>query len=72
MKIAANCVVHRVSVFFLFAASILLLVTIISAPVWNNVGLLKVHLNNGTQAHHNSTVSFGIFGYCILNAGPQE
>jgi hypothetical protein len=50
----------------LFTASILLLVTTISAPIWNHVGLLRVHLNNGTLAHHNSTISFGTFGHCIL------
>ena len=61
-----------IGVFFLFAASILLLVTTISAPVWNHVGLLRVHLNNGTRVHHNSTISFGTFGWCVLNAGPQE
>jgi hypothetical protein len=65
-------ILSRVGVFFLFTASILLLVTTISAPVWNQVGLLNVHINNGTQAHHNSTATFGTFGYCILNAGPQE
>lgn len=58
--------------FRLFAASILLLVTTISAPIWNDVAFLKVHLNKGTQAHHNSTISFGTFGYCILKAGPPQ
>ena len=62
----------RIGVFLLFTASILLLVTTISAPIWNHVALLNVHLNNGTNAHHNSTISFGTFGYCILRAGPQE
>jgi hypothetical protein len=68
----SNLHYDRVGVFLLFTASILLLVTTISAPIWDHVGLLRVHLNNGTQAHHNSTISFGTFGYCILNAGLQE
>ena len=62
----------RIGVFLLFTASILLLVTTISAPIWSHVALLNVHLNNGTKAHHNSTISFGPFGYCIIRAGPQE
>lgn len=61
----------RIGVFLLFVSSILLLVTTISAPIWNDVGLLKVHLNNHTTTH-NSTISFGTFGYCVLRAGPLE
>ncbi|KAF2480314.1 actin cortical patch SUR7/pH-response regulator pali [Neohortaea acidophila] len=53
---------HFIGVFLLFAASILLLITTISAPVVNDIALLRVHLNNG------STLNFGTFGYCVLNA----
>lgn len=50
----------------LFAASILLLVTTISAPVVNDIGLLRVTLTNRSSIR-NSSVSFGSFGYCILD-----
>jgi len=51
---------HHIGTFLLFAACILLLITTISAPVVNDIALLKVSLTNG------STASFGTFGYCIL------
>lgn len=51
---------HHVGTFLLFAASILLLITTISAPVVDHFSLLKVSLTN------DSSVSFGTFGHCIL------
>jgi len=63
--------VHWVGVVFLFVASILLLVTTISAPVVNRLSLLRVTLNNGTSVRH-SSVSFGTFGYCVLDAAADN
>ncbi|KAF3761026.1 pali-domain-containing protein [Cryphonectria parasitica EP155] len=57
---------HHIGTFFLFAATILILITTISAPVVNDIGLLKVTLGNATNSHY-SEVSFGTFGYCVLN-----
>lgn len=57
---------HHIGSFFLFAATILLLVTTISAPVVNNLALLKVTLSNATTDNW-SQVSFGTFGYCVLD-----
>lgn len=57
---------HHIGTFFLFVAAILLVITSISAPVVNNIGLLKVDLGNATSAHA-SEVSFGTFGYCVLD-----
>ncbi|OQO10212.1 hypothetical protein B0A48_04569 [Cryoendolithus antarcticus] len=51
---------------FVFIASILFLTTTLSAPVWNHIGLLNVHLTNGSE------INFGTFGHCILNDGPSE
>ncbi|KAK6433117.1 hypothetical protein LTR95_010706 [Oleoguttula sp. CCFEE 5521] len=42
-------------------ASTLFLITTLSAPVWDHIGLLNFHLTNG------STINFGKFGHCILN-----
>lgn len=53
---------HTIGVILMFAASVLLLITTISAPVINDIGILKVSLDNS------STVNFGTFGYCILDA----
>lgn len=61
----------RIGVFFLFAASILLLMVTISAPVVHDLGLLRVTLTNQTQIRH-SSVSFGTFGYCILDVPPDK
>lgn len=57
---------HHIGTFLLFAATILLIITSISAPVVNDIGLLKVKLSNATNDHY-SEVSFGTFGYCVLN-----
>ena len=56
-------------VLLLFVSSILLLITTISAPIMNDVGLLRVTLRNQTHTRH-SSVSFGTFGYCILDVPP--
>lgn len=56
---------HHIGTFLLFAASILLLITTISAPVINDIGILKVTLTNQSNSH-NSSINFGTFGYCTL------
>jgi hypothetical protein len=54
--------IHHIGTFLLLAAWVLLLVVSISSPVVNDIALLKVSLGNS------STVSFGSFGYCVLDA----
>lgn len=58
---AKTGILHHVGTFLLLAASVLLVITTISAPIVNSIPILKVNLANG------SDVSFGTFGYCILN-----
>ncbi|MCJ1474741.1 hypothetical protein MMC13_003401 [Lambiella insularis] len=60
---------HWVGVIFLLIASILLLVTTISAPVIGDIAILKVMLTNQT-ALRNSSVTFGTFGHCVLDVAP--
>ncbi|MCJ1249791.1 hypothetical protein MMC30_007017 [Trapelia coarctata] len=60
---------HWVGVIFLLIASILLLVTTISAPVIKDIAILKVMLTNYTDIR-NSSVIFGTFGHCILDVPP--
>jgi len=62
-------IVHHIGTFLLFVAFVLLLVTSISAPVINDVSLLKVTLTNRTH-QRNSSVTFGTFGHCILDVPP--
>ncbi|KAK5709257.1 hypothetical protein LTR17_019937 [Elasticomyces elasticus] len=57
---------HWLGVALLFISSILLLFTTISAPIINHVSMLRVTLNNQTDIRH-SSISFGTFGYCILD-----
>lgn len=57
---------HHIGTFLLLATTVLLIITTISAPVVNDIGILKVTLSNATS-HHHSQVSFGTFGYCYLN-----
>ncbi|KAK0613465.1 SUR7/PalI family-domain-containing protein [Immersiella caudata] len=54
---------HHIGTFLLLAATVLLIVTCISAPVVHDIGLLKVDLDDSRVNHR--TVAFGTFGYCI-------
>jgi len=62
---------HHVGTFLLFAASILLLITTISAPVVNDIALLKVTLTNTSTDGRKSSVTFGTFGFCVLDVAGQ-
>jgi hypothetical protein len=53
---------HHIGTFLLLLAVAFLIVTDISAPVVNNIGLLTVNLPNSATG---TEVSFGTFGYCI-------
>lgn len=59
--------IHWLGVLLLFVSSMLLLFVTISAPIINDLGLLRVKLGNSTKAH-DYTIVFGTFGYCTLNA----
>ncbi|CZR67713.1 related to palI protein [Phialocephala subalpina] len=62
---------HHVGTFLIFAAAILLLITTISAPVINDIAMLKVMLTNKTDIR-NSSVTFGTFGHCVLDVAPVQ
>jgi len=69
---ATTGIFHHVGTFFLFAAAILLLITTISAPVVNDISMVKVTLRNSSSIRH-SSISFGTFGYCALDVkGPKD
>lgn len=53
---------HYVGSFILFAAVILTVIVDISAPVVDNITMLKV--DNG-----NSHAKFGVFGWCTSGSG---
>jgi hypothetical protein len=62
---------HHVGTFLLFAATILLLITTITAPVIGDFAILKVMLTNFTDIR-NSSVTFGTFGHCVLDVAPIQ
>jgi len=68
---AKTGIFHHVGTFLLFAAAILLLITTISSPVVHDIGMLKVTLTNQSSLR-NSSVTFGTFGYCILDVAPAN
>ncbi|KAK5114126.1 hypothetical protein LTR62_002696 [Meristemomyces frigidus] len=60
---------HWIGVALLLISSLLLLVTTISAPIIGDISLLRVTLTNQSDIR-NSSVSFGTFGYCVLDVPP--
>jgi len=56
---------HHIGTFLLFAAFVFLLVVSISSPTVNHLSLVRVSLTNGSH------VTFGSFGACITNPGPD-
>jgi len=57
---------HHIGTALLFVATVLLIVTDISAPVVHDIAILKVNLGNSSNGHH-TAVTFGTFGSCILD-----
>ncbi|KAI1177674.1 pali-domain-containing protein [Nemania sp. FL0916] len=69
---------HHIGTFFLFAATVLLVITDISAPVVSDISILKVELGrnhrSGVFSDNDSapTITFGTFGYCVEAAGSDD
>lgn len=57
---------HHIGTFLLLAATVLMIVTCISAPVVHDIALLKVELSSRFAASR-PNVAFGTFGYCVNN-----
>jgi hypothetical protein len=68
---AKTGIFHHVGTFLLLAAAVLLLITTISSPIVNDIPILKVKLTNSSDIRH-SSVTFGTFGHCILDAAPAS
>ncbi|KAI1162962.1 pali-domain-containing protein [Nemania serpens] len=63
--------IHHIGTFFLFAATVLLIVTDISAPVVSDISILKIELGTNSRSSvfrddddNIPTITFGTFGYC--------
>ena len=61
---------HHIGTFMLFVATVMLIITCISAPVVHDLSLLKVELGDSQSSNH-ATVAFGTFGFCINNLNGQ-
>jgi hypothetical protein len=61
---------HHIGTFLLFVATILLLITCISAPVVHDLAILRVDLGNQASTDH-ANVAFGTFGYCVNGVDGQ-
>ncbi|KAI0406009.1 pali-domain-containing protein [Xylaria palmicola] len=66
--------IHHIGTFFLFAATVLLIITDISAPVVSSISILKVELGTNSRSglfsdddddNRFPTITFGTFGYCL-------
>lgn len=55
----ATGLIHHFGSFCLFVATILLIITCISAPVVNEIAMLKVRFTNNP-----GKINYGTFGYC--------
>ncbi|KAJ4306174.1 hypothetical protein N0V88_000970 [Collariella sp. IMI 366227] len=55
---------HHIGTFLLFSATVLLIITCISAPVVNDLALLKVEFGDKGGRPDGTSISFGTFGYC--------
>ncbi|KAI1439114.1 pali-domain-containing protein [Xylaria sp. CBS 124048] len=69
--------IHHIGTFFLLVATVLLIITDISAPVIADISLLKVELGTNTRPRlfggdHSELekITFGSFGYCIQDINP--
>lgn len=56
---------HHIGTFLLLAATALLIVVTVTAPVVNNLSILKIDLPSGSIGDR---LTFGTFGYCLVGA----
>ncbi|KAI0012711.1 pali-domain-containing protein [Xylariaceae sp. FL0662B] len=63
---------HHIGTLLLLAATVLLIITDISAPVVNDISILRVELNGNNRGSLSSSfddsssrITFGTFGYCL-------
>jgi len=55
---------HHIGTFLLFIATVLLIITDITAPVVHNLAIMEVVLNDASGSNNHGTVHFGTFGWC--------
>ncbi|KAI1344915.1 pali-domain-containing protein [Xylariaceae sp. FL0016] len=64
---------HHIGTFLLFAATVLLIITDISAPVVARISMLRVDLDGSTgSSNTHPAVTFGTFGWCTENVASDD
>ncbi|KAK6864139.1 hypothetical protein PG990_006425 [Apiospora arundinis] len=56
---------HHIGSFLLLSATVLLIITCITAPVVHHLSVLKVRVNDASD--NAGAINFGTFGYCVDN-----
>lgn len=64
---AVTGLIHHLGTLMLFSAVVLLVITTITAPVVHDISLLRIDLNDA-RGQYNPAVTFGTFGYCLVDA----
>lgn len=59
--------IHHIGSFLLFVATVLLIITDISAPVVSNISMLRVELSGDLLNDNRPVITFGTFGWCVKN-----
>lgn len=59
--------IHHIGSFLLLVATVLLIVTSISAPTVKNISMLRVEIDGGVTDRDNPVITFGTFGWCVQN-----
>lgn len=62
---AIGTFIHHIGTVLLLAATVLLVIASISAPVVNNISILHAEILG------NNEISYGTFGYCIRGVGDE-
>jgi hypothetical protein len=63
---AGTGIIHHFGTFLLFSATILLIITCVSAPVVDHLALFRIDVPRGSQSIASGSLTFGTFGYCQI------
>lgn len=64
--------IHHIGSFLLLVATVLLIITSISAPTVRSISMLRVEIDGGLANRDNPVITFGTFGWCVQNTGSSD
>lgn len=59
--------IHHIGSFLLLVATVLLIVTSISAPTVHNLSMLRIEIDGSVANRDNPVITLGTFGWCVQN-----